>query len=106
MEPNPYESPKTPIKPVKNNAGRTSKWITVFGLVIGGFAGWFVSGAILRDSFESLGPILESLVLIGISSLILLVIATSAWSIGRLIVIRNASLPLNPDQTTEAPKSP
>ena len=105
MEPNPYEAPRVPTNAVKTNAGRASKWITVFGLIVGGFAGWFVSAAILRDSFESLGPILEPVVLLGISSLILLVIATMAWSIGRLIVIRNASIPLTSDQTTDAPKS-
>lgn len=78
--------------------------MTVFGAAIGGISGWLVSAAILRDSFESLGPILEQVILIGISLFILFVCATSAWSIGRLIEWRSASIPQTARQTADSPQ--
>jgi len=62
MEQYPYGSPKVPTKPINLGGSRASTWFTMLGGTIGGFTGWLVSAGVLRDSFESLGPVLESLV--------------------------------------------
>jgi len=64
MERYPYDSPKVPTKLINLGGSRASTWFTMLGGNIGGFTGWLVSVGALRDSFESLGPVLEPLVLI------------------------------------------